>query len=134
MDTTAATAAIHAVIADHERAFNTKDAGLLAAHYRDRSWAVGVTGQELVGPGEIAEAAERLFTTTLAEGRARYRPGDVEFLGEDVAICHMYATALGVDGAPTGLDPAMVALYVFQRDGDRWLVVARQNTLVAAAP
>ncbi|QXC61035.1 SgcJ/EcaC family oxidoreductase [Aquihabitans sp. G128] len=128
--------AIHAVIADHERAFNTKDPELLAAHFRDRSWAVGVTGQELEGPAAIAAAARVLFAGALAEGRARYRPGQVELLGDDVALCHLYATAIDGDGdgEPIGPDPAMVALYVFQRVGDEWLVVARQNTLVGPVP
>lgn len=130
MDRTADIAGIHAVIADHERAFNTKDADLLAAHFRDRSWSVGVTGHELEGPVQITETARQLFATTLADDQARYRPGTVEFLGDDVAICHMYATALDASGQPTGPDPAMIALYVFQRIDERWQVVARQNTLV----
>ena len=131
-DLGAVTAAIHAVIADHERAYNTKDAELLATHYRERCWAVGVTGQELEGPAQIIETATRLFATTLADGRARYTPGEVELLSPDAAICHMYSTALDADGRPTGPDPAMIALYVFQRVGGEWLVVARQNTLVTA--
>jgi uncharacterized protein (TIGR02246 family) len=66
----------------------------------------------------------------LAHQRARYRPGDVEFLGDDVALCHMYATAITDDDELTGPDPAMIALYVFHREGGAWQVVARQNTLV----
>jgi uncharacterized protein (TIGR02246 family) len=123
-------AAIEAVIADHERAFNSKDPELLASHFRERSWAVGVNGAEIAGPSALVEAARIAFAGPLADDKSRYRMGDVEFLGEHVAICHMYATALTDDGAPTGPDPAMIALYVFYRDGGRWVVVARQNTLV----
>ena len=120
-------AAIEAVIADHERAFNTKDPELLAAHFRPRSWAVGVNGVEIEGRSALVG-----FAGPLAEGKARYRPGEVEFLGEDVAICHMYATAISDEGELIGPDPAMIALYVFCRDGGEWVVVARQNTLVPA--
>ena len=125
-------AAIEAVIADHERAFNTKDPELLAAHFRTRSWAVGVNGVEIEGRSALVAAARAAFAGPLAEGRARYRPGDVEFLGEDVAICHMYATATTDEGELIGPDPAMIALYVFCRESGEWVVVARQNTLVPA--
>ena len=123
-------AAIEAIIADHERAFNTKDADLLAAHFRERSWAVGVNGVEVEGRTALVEVAKRAFAGPLAEGKARYRPGQVEFLGDDVAMCHMYATSITEQDKPTGPDPAMIALYVFRRDGDEWQVVARHNTLV----
>jgi len=123
-------AAIEAVIADHERAYNTKDPDLLAAHFRLRSWAVGVNGVEIEGRAALVGAARAAFAGPLADGRARYRPGVVEFLGQDVAICHMYSTALTNDGEPTGPDPAMIALYVFHREDEKWLVAARQNTLV----
>ena len=133
-DRSQAVAAIEAVIADHERAFNTKDAELLAAHFRERSWSVGVNGVELEGRSALVDAAKAAFAGPLAEGKARYRPGEVQFLGDDVAICHMYATAITDDGVPTGPDPAMIALYVFHREGAEWQVVARQNTLVPPPP
>ena len=123
-------AAIEAIIADHERAYNTKDPALLASHYRERSWMVGVNGVELEGPTSLVAAAEAAFAGPLADDRARYRPGDVEFLADDVAICHMYATAVDEDGSAIDLDHAMIALYVFTRERGEWLVVARQNTLV----
>ena len=64
-------AAIEAIITDHERAFNTKDADLLAAHFRERSWAVGVNGVEVEGRTALVEVAKRAFAGPLAEGRAR---------------------------------------------------------------
>lgn len=123
---------IRAVVADHERGLNTNDPDLLGGHYRERSWAVGVTGAEIEGAAAIrtAMAAALAPGGFLADQHVRYRPGEVELLGSDVAICHVYATATDTDGRPLGPDPAMVALYVMQRVGDRWLVVARQNTLV----
>ena len=130
MDRSADVAALEAIIADHERAYNSKDPDLLAAHFRLRSWAVGVTGVEVEGRSALVAAAKAAFAGPLAGGQARYRPGVVEFLGDDVAICHMYSTAITDDGETTGPDPAMIALYVFVRDGARWQVVARQNTLV----
>jgi uncharacterized protein (TIGR02246 family) len=110
-------AAIEAVIADHERGYNTKDPDLLAAHYSERSWSVGVNGVEIEGQPALVAAAKAAFSGPLAEGKARYRPGAVQFLGEDVAMCHMYSTAITNDGELTGPDPAMIALYVFHREG-----------------
>jgi uncharacterized protein (TIGR02246 family) len=123
-------AAIEAVIADHERGYNTKNPDLLATHYSERSWSVGVNGVEIEGQPALVAAAKASFSGPLAEGKARYRPGAVQFLGEDVAMCHMYSTAITNDGELTGPDPAMIALYVFHREGGEWPVVARQNTLV----
>jgi uncharacterized protein (TIGR02246 family) len=123
-------AAIEAIITDHERAFNSKDADLLASHFRERSWAVGVNGVEVEGRAALVEVAKKAFAGPLAEGRARYRPGEIEFLGDDVAICHMYATSITDEDEPAGPDPQMIALYVFRRESGTWQVVARQNTLV----
>ena len=122
--------AIKDLIATQERAFNTKDADLLAAPWRDRSWGVGVTGAELSGPEEIRTAAVSLFAGALADQYATYEPGHIEYLGDDVAILHVYARATTASGEPIDVDHTMIALYVMAREGDRWQIVARQNTLV----
>ena len=132
-DLGAVTAAIHAVIADHERAYNTKDAELLATHYRDRCWAVGVTGQELEGPAQIIETATPCSPTTLADGRARYTPGDVELLlPRRRHLPHVQHRARRRRPAHRPRPGDGRALRVPARAGDDWLVVARQNTLVSA--
>jgi ketosteroid isomerase-like protein len=47
-----------------------------------------------------------------------------------VAIAHERAYATAADGRPLDVGHAMVALYVFLKEGDRWWVAARPNTLV----
>ena len=115
---------ICAIVAEHERGFNEKDPERLAAHYRERSWAVSARGVEVEGRAAMREQVP-------ADQHARFEPGHVEFLGDDVAIMHAYVSAATADGEPVDVGHAMIKLYVFARgeDGD-WEVVARQDTLV----
>ena len=132
-DRAADEAAIKDVIAVQERAFNTKDPELFARPWRERSWGVSVTGVEAEGREAIRRAAEVGFAGFLADQYATYATGPVELLGEDAAIVHVYARATDADGTPIDpdVDHTMIALYVLAREGDRWQIVARQNTLVA---
>lgn len=123
-------AAIEAVIAAQESAFNGKDPVLFVEPWRERSWAVSAMGVELAGRSAMFEAARAGFDGPLANEYASYEPGDVEFLGDDVAILHVYARATTADGDPIDDDVAMIALYVLERADTRWQIVARQNTLV----
>jgi len=124
--------AIERLVAVQQDAFNAKDAALFASPWRERSWAVSVTGVELEGREAMRDAAARGFAGPLADQFAVYRPGTVEMLGDDVAILHVYAQATDPDGTPVDVGHAMVALYVFARGEEGWQIVARQNTLVAA--
>lgn len=95
----------------------------LAAHYRERSWAVSARGVEVEGRAAMREAVP-------ADQYARFEPGHVEFLSEDVAIMHAYVSATDAGGAPVDVGHAMIKLYVFARgDAGAWEVVARQDTL-----
>jgi uncharacterized protein (TIGR02246 family) len=123
-------AAIRDVIATQETGFNAKDAQLFAAPWRERSWAVSAFGREIAGRAAVLDAAERGFAGPLADEYASHEPGDVEFLGADSAILHVYARATTANGEPIDLDPAMIALYVLTREAGAWQIVARQNTLV----
>jgi uncharacterized protein (TIGR02246 family) len=124
--------AIEQIVAVQQDAFNTKDADLFASPWRERSWAVSVTGVEIEGREAMRVAAERGFAGPLADQFAVYRPGTVELLGDDVAILHVYAQATDPDGTPVDVGHAMIALYVFERGQDGWQIVARQNTLVTS--
>lgn len=123
-------AAIHAIVAEQQAAFNTNDAERFAAPWRERSWAVAVSGDEIEGRAGTLAAARRGFAGPLAEQYAVYEPGTVEFLGADAAIVHVYARAADEHGRPIDVGHSMVALYVFGREDERWQIVARQNTLV----
>ena len=115
--------AIRAIVAEHERGFNEKDPERLAAHYRELSWAVSARGVEVEGRAAMREAVP-------ADQYARFEPGHVEFLGEDVAIMHAYVSAATAGGEALDVGHAMIKLYVFARGDDGWEVVARQDTLM----
>ena len=123
-------AAIRAVIADIEAGFNAKDAERSVAHFADDATAVSVGGSLVAGRDALLEAHRSGYAGPLRDQYARYELGDITFLRPDVAIAHKRARAVSADGAPIDLDHAMIALYVFVRNGGRWQVAARQNTLV----
>ena len=123
-------AAILDVIATQQTGFNTKDAELFASPWRERSWGVSAFGREVAGRDAVLAAAQQGFAGPLADEYASYEPGDVEFLGDDVAILHVYARATTTGGERVDVEPAMIALYVLAREGGAWQIVARQNTLV----
>ena len=116
---------IRAIVAEHERGFNDNDPERLTARYRELSWAVDARGVEVEGRAAMLEWARILPGDQLA----RFEPGHVEFLGDDVAIMHAYVSASDPGGRPKDVGHSMISLYVFARAGDGWEVVARQDTL-----
>jgi uncharacterized protein (TIGR02246 family) len=122
--------AIRDVVADIETGFNTNDAELCVEHFAEDAWSVGVTGVRVAGGPALLAAHRAGLAGPLREQYARYRVGEVNFLRPDVAIAQKYATAVDPDGRPVGAGHAMIALYVLVKDGARWRVAARQNTLV----
>jgi hypothetical protein len=54
----------------------------------------------------------------------------VVFVRPDVALAHKHAWAIDAAGERVDVGHAMSALYVLVREGGRWWVVSRQNTLV----
>jgi uncharacterized protein (TIGR02246 family) len=129
-DRAADVAAIEAIIAGQQDAFNAKDAERFAAPWRERSWAVNVAGVELEGRDAMLQAARDGFAGPLRDQYATYEPGTVELLGDDAAIVHAYARAVEADGTPIDVGHSMIALYVLARGERGWEIVARQNTLV----
>lgn len=121
---------VRRIIADAEKAFNGNDAELLVEHFAQNVGAVGVTGALLAGRDAALQASRALFAGPLHDQRARYELADVLFVRPDVALARQDATPVDADGRPIAVGHTMTALYVLVRDGGRWWVVARQNTLV----
>jgi uncharacterized protein (TIGR02246 family) len=123
-------AAIRAIVADTEKAFNSGDAELLVAHMAQNVSAVGVTGAELAGRAAALAGSRVALAGPLKGQRARYEVIGITFLRPDVALARKHAHAVDADGAAVGVGHAMTALYVLTREAGRWWIVARQNTLV----
>jgi uncharacterized protein (TIGR02246 family) len=122
--------AIRALVTDVETGFNTNDAELMTRPFLRNGIAVGVNGMEVRGLDQMLEVSRAALGSFLRDQHARYELGEITFLRRDVAIAHKRAFATRADGSEVDVGHAMVALYVFVREGDRWWVAARQNTLV----
>lgn len=121
---------IKQVIADVERGFNTNDAALMNKHLAQDAAVVTAMGVRVVGLDEIMTSSAQGLAGALRDQYARYEVRDVRFLRPDVALVHKEAYAITADGEPIDLDHAMSALYVLTKEDGRWLIAARQNTLV----
>jgi uncharacterized protein (TIGR02246 family) len=120
---------IRRIVADIETGFNTKDAELAVRHFTEDGWSVGVTGVRIAGREALLDAHRTGLAGPLRDLYARYRVGEIAFLRPDVAIAQKYAPATDAQGRPIELDHTMIALYVLVKDGGRWQVAARQNTM-----
>jgi uncharacterized protein (TIGR02246 family) len=121
---------IKQVVADVERGFNTNDAALMNRHVAPDATLVSAMGVRLVGLDEVMAASEAGLAGPLRDQYARYEVRDVRFVRPDVALAYKEAYAVTVDGSPIEPDHTMCALYVLVRTDGRWLIAARQNTLV----
>jgi uncharacterized protein (TIGR02246 family) len=121
---------IRQVIADVERGFNTNDAALMNKHVAADATLVSAMGVRLAGIDEVMAASEAGLAGPLRDQYARYEVRDVRFVRPDVALAYKEAYAITADGEPIDLDHTMCALYVLVKQDGRWLITARQNTLV----
>ncbi|WP_174189957.1 SgcJ/EcaC family oxidoreductase [Nocardia barduliensis] len=126
-------AAIRRIVANAEAGFNTNDAHLLSADFIANAAVVNAMGTLITGFDALLDANRSGLAGFLKDQYARYELADITFLRPDVAIGHKRAWATTAEGELLDHDHAMIALYVFVRQGDRWHIAARQNTLVPKA-
>jgi uncharacterized protein (TIGR02246 family) len=129
-DHTADVEAIRRIIADVEKGFNNNDADLLVEHFAQNASVVAAAGAQIDGREALLEFSRAGLAGPLRDQRARYELAGVVFVRPDVALAHKHAWAIGAVGEPVDVGHAMSALYVLVREGGRWWVVSRQNTLV----
>jgi uncharacterized protein (TIGR02246 family) len=122
--------AIRRIVADAEAGFNTNDARLLSADFTANAAVVNAMGTLITGFDALLDANRSGLAGFLKDQYARYELADITFLRPDVAIGHKRAWATTADGELLDVDHAMIALYVFVKQADRWHIAARQNTLV----
>lgn len=120
-------AAIAALIADIQRGFNTNDADLLTSPLAANASTVNVVGMHTAGRDAALTASRAGLEGPLRDESAEYELADVVFVRPDVAVAHKRAWAVE-NGRRSSTAPAMIALYVFVKQGGRWWVAARQNT------
>lgn len=130
VDHAADRAAIEAIIARVEQAYNTNDAELMVQDLAANAVVGNAVGMLQHGRAAVLEASRAGLAGFLKDEYVRYEVTDIGFLRPDVAIAHKAARAVTAEGAPIDVDPAMIALYVLVKQDGRWWVAARQNTLV----
>ncbi|HZM30722.1 MAG TPA: SgcJ/EcaC family oxidoreductase [Acidimicrobiales bacterium] len=123
-------ATIERIIGDVETGFNTKDVELAVRHFADDATATSATGVRVTGREALVEAHRTGFAGFLKDQYARYTIAGITFLRPDVALVHKEARATTPEGDLVDPDHSMVALYVMVKDGHRWRIAARANTLV----
>jgi uncharacterized protein (TIGR02246 family) len=123
-------AEIRRVVADIETGFNTNDAELAVAHFAADATATTATGVRVTGRDALLDAHRTGLAGALADQFARYEVVEVTFPRPDVALAHKRAWATDEHGTDLDVGHAMVALYVLVREGGRWWIAARANTLV----
>jgi len=84
----------------------------------------------LTGLDALTEFTAAVTAGPLREDHACYEVTDVVFVRPDAALARKRAWATTPEGDLLDADHAMVVLYVMVRDGGRWWIAARQNTLV----
>jgi uncharacterized protein (TIGR02246 family) len=129
-DHTADVAEIRRIVGDVETAFNTNDVDLAVAHFAADATATTATGVHITGRDALLDAHRAGFAGALGDQFARYEVVEVTFPRPDVALAHKRAWAVDEHGVDLDVGHAMVALYVLVREGGRWWIAARANTLV----
>ncbi|MEU3273348.1 SgcJ/EcaC family oxidoreductase [Saccharomonospora sp. NPDC006951] len=123
-------AALKKVIEDTETAYNTNDAELMTKHFATEASVVNAVGKRIVGRDALLASNQQGLTGFLKDQYVRYDIAEIHFVRPDVALVHKQARATTSSGELIDKDPAMLALYVLEKQDGQWWIVVRQNTLV----
>ncbi|WP_239137721.1 SgcJ/EcaC family oxidoreductase [Sphaerisporangium rufum] len=97
----------------------------------DAIWTTG-GGRLLAGREVIAEFTRRVLPGAMKESTATYEVVHVLFIRPDVAAVKVRQRPVTLDGRPIEGGQEGTPTYVMAKEDGRWLIVAAQNTLVAA--
>ncbi|WP_327681566.1 SgcJ/EcaC family oxidoreductase [Kitasatospora sp. NBC_00458] len=123
--------AVTGVVADLEKAFNTKDATALGERFGEQASWTNARGVRLDGRAEITGFSRPAMEGFLRDSYARYEVEKILAIAEDVVAVNVAQTPTDAAGTPVeGAHGA--ALYVVARQADGWKIVAGQNNAVDA--
>jgi len=138
-------AAIHDIVRRCEAAWNAADGVAWAAPFAEDADFVDVLGNPHQGRAAIEAGHRHIFATIYKGSRAEYRVERVRFMRPDVAVAFVHARlwsrlAVAVDDprreahiGTTMSESQARSILMLARAGDRWQIVAFQNTRVAGA-
>lgn len=123
--------AVEAVVAELERAQQQEDVEAFVGLFRhDAVWTTA-GGKRLVGRDAIASFTAEVLPGAMRESTARYDPEHVVLVRPDVAVVQVRQRPITHEGDPLPDAPEGRPTYVLAKDGERWLLVAGQNTQVS---
>ncbi|HEU5083172.1 MAG TPA: SgcJ/EcaC family oxidoreductase [Acidimicrobiales bacterium] len=123
--------AAEAVVAELQRAQQHEDVDAFVALFRDDAVWTTAGGRRLVGRDEIAAFTATVLPGAMRESTARYDVDHVVLVRPDVAVVQVRQIPITHDGAQLADQPEGRPTYVLAKEGERWLLVAGQNTQVA---
>jgi uncharacterized protein (TIGR02246 family) len=137
--------AIHDIVGRCEAAWNAGDGEAWAADFVEDADFVDILGDHHRGRAAIEVGHRHIFTTIYQGSRVQYRVERLRFVHPDVAILFLHARlwsrlAVATDdprreahvGGTVSESQARPTM-VLAKSGDRWRIVAFQNTRVAHA-
>lgn len=128
-------AAIKAVLAAFENAWNTHDMNKFAALFTaDADW-VNIRGARWVGIDKIKSEHVAVHDRFYSKSKFSFSDVKIRMLSKDVAVIHAKETVTGSDvPKQAGIaDDSQLSLVVVRR-GKKWLIANGHNTNVAPAP
>ena len=132
-------ASIIAILADLDEAWHTGDAARWVAHYAADARFVNVSGTLMSDAATLRARLDVIFRGIFRGSRHVGTLQFVRALGADGALVDEDIEITGFRGLPVGVQATVPGVlrtrmrHVLQRQGNRWVIVASQNTTVAPA-
>ncbi len=129
-------AAVRSVTSGFIAAWNRHDMGAFADLFADDADFVNVIGLWWKGRDEIRREHEALHATRMKDSRLAELSAAVRFLRPDAAVVHQRWELTGDTGLEGKVLPPRrgILIYVLQRDGGAWRIIAAQNTDIVPLP
>lgn len=139
-DAAADSVRIAAVLSDLDAAWHAADADRWVAHYAPDARFVNIAGRLMADRGALRGRLDQIFHGVFSGSRHVGTLRHLRFLTPDVAVADEDIEITGFTGLPGGIRPTAPGVlrtrmrHVLRRAGERWEIVASQNTAVAPAP
>lgn len=132
-------ARIVAVLADLDSAWQSGDADRWVAHYAPDARFINVSGMLMADAVTLRDRMAQILHGIFRNSRHTGTLRSLRRLGPDAVLAEEEIEIRGFVGLPAGVretEPGVLRTrmrHVLQRVGDRWLIVASQNTAIAPA-
>jgi uncharacterized protein (TIGR02246 family) len=120
-------AAVGAIVANLEAAWNTADGAAFAESFTDDAEFVNIFAMHITGRDEIAKAHQMIFDSVYGGSRNHFSVAKVRRLSDEMMLAHI-KTELHVPHGPMAGELKVLATAVLVRDGSDWKIVSFHNT------